>query len=186
LVNHLHSIWEENSLRGKNTNESFYILNFSVLNCFPFSLSINYPENSSWGEFNLLADHSNKISMFVTRKELQNKFSINLNKPTSVHLSDENLVTFHVSIWFKKGSPLNKVISTKIGQLLQGGIIQKFESERFENVTRAAKQKEEEREETPKKLTMDHLGLCFIAIMICLGLCIVVFVIEYLSQFFCR
>jgi uncharacterized protein YqgQ len=128
-------------------------------------------------------EHSNKIARLVLRKEALNDLSI-LNRDTSsLHFLGETIATFHFSLYFKKRSPYNKVVNKKIGQLLQAGIIQKSENERFEASKRAAKHKDEENAEI---LTMDHLGLCFIAIMICLGLSCIVFAIECLTGYLRR
>jgi hypothetical protein len=105
------------------------------------------------------------------------------NKALSQHFTGENLATYHYSLYLKRSSPLNRVISRKIGQLLQAGIIKKFEDERFEAIKRASKQHVEDNAEI---LTLEHLGLCFFAILICLGLSCIVFVIECFTGFWCR
>jgi hypothetical protein len=128
-------------------------------------------------------EHSNKISLITLRKELLNRHSVYNDGTSSLHLMEKDITTFHYSLWFLKGSPLSKVVNKKVGQLLQAGIIQKSENERFEAVKQAAKHKDEENAEL---LTMDHLGLCFIAIMICLGLSCIVFAIECLTGYLRR
>jgi hypothetical protein len=72
---------------------------------------------------------------------------------------------------------MNKVINRKIDQLLQSGIIQKFEKERLSAMDQVGKS---DHEEIAQVLKMKHLGICFTAIMILLALSCVVFLIECL------
>jgi hypothetical protein len=111
----------------------------------------------------------------VFRKETKNVLASLSDKKSSLHFIGEDLTTLSISFVLKKSSPMNKVINRKIDQLLQAGIIQKFEKERFGAMDRVGKS---DHEEIAEVLTMQHLGLCFAAIMIMLALCCVVFVIE--------
>jgi hypothetical protein len=121
------------------------------------------------------------------RKELLLFTAKNISKPSSVHFLNENLATHHFCMLFKKGRLLNKVMNRKINGLLQAGIITKFETERNEPTKRVIKQNLEEAVGSQAQvLTMDHLGLCFVIIAICWGLCCVVFAIECLVGFFLR
>jgi hypothetical protein len=120
-------------------------------------------------------DHANKISFVVIRKETQLGHALNTDKPTSLNFIEENLITDHFCLLLVKSSPLNKIINRKIDQLLQAGIIQKFENERFEAIKRLDKS---DNDDIAQVLTLEHLGLCFIAIMIMLALSCVVFVVE--------
>jgi hypothetical protein len=120
-------------------------------------------------------EHANKISFIVMRKDTQLARALTTDKPTSCHFIEEDLLTDHFCLYLEKSSPLNKIINRKIDQLLQAGIIQKFEDERFEAIKRVDKS---DHEEIARVLTLEHLGLCFIAIMIMLALSCVVFVIE--------
>jgi hypothetical protein len=174
----------KNLLKGLNV-----INNILSTTTFNFLLySIKFPvifngSDPSLFNFSTYMEHSNKISRMMLRKESVNQQTIFKGGTSSMYFLKEDIITFYYSFLFKKGSPLNKVVNRKIGQLLQGGIIQKAEEERFEASKRAAKYKDED---NPEILTMDHLGLCFIAIMICLGLGCIVFAIECLTGYLRR
>jgi hypothetical protein len=177
LITASSKLWALNLRRGENL---FKLLEFSMKNFLFFSikLPVTYNEKDvSHSNFSTYMEHSNKMSRFILRQETLN-FHSNLNSGTSsLYFMEENFAIFHFSLYFLKESPLNKVVNKKIGQLLQAGIIQKSEEERLEAVKRAAKHKDEENAEI---LTMDHLGLCFIAILICLGFSCIVFAAECL------
>jgi hypothetical protein len=123
----------------------------------------------------IFVEHANKISFVVYRKGTLLWSALMSDKPTSLHFIEEDFLTDHFCLYLEKSSPLNKIINRKIDQLLQAGIIQKFEDERFEATKRVSKS---DNEEIAQMLTLEHLGLCFIAIMILLALSCVVFVIE--------
>jgi hypothetical protein len=124
---------------------------------------------------NIFIDHANKISFIVIRKETQLNSARITDKPTSLHYIEHDLLTQHFCLLLVKSNPMNKIINRKIDQLLQTGIIQKFENERFERVKRLDKS---DNDEIAQVLKLEHLGVCFIAIMIMLALNSVVFVIE--------
>jgi hypothetical protein len=122
-----------------------------------------------------VVDHENKFSYITNLKESQNELASISDKKSSVYYIEEDLATLHYAMSLKKSSPMNKVINRKIDQLLQAGIIQKFEKERFGSLDRVEKS---DHEEVNQMLTLEHLGICFVAIMMLLALSCVVFVIE--------
>jgi hypothetical protein len=131
--------------------------------------------NTTGLNLQILVNHEYKISLMTVRKEVLNILASLSDKKSSIHFIEEDLMTLPISFVLKKSSPMNKIINRKIGQLLQAGIIQKFEKERFGAMDRVGKS---DHEEIAQVLTMQHLGLCFAAIMIMLALSCVVFVIE--------
>ena len=149
--------------------------------CF-HSLSIKFPIHGTYNgsrDESSFTEHSNKMSRLTLRTNTLNLLSEDQRSSGgtfSFYLSDENLATFYYTLYLKKSSPLNAMINRKIDQLLQAGIIQKFEQDRLESLRRAAPPQEE----NATILTMDQLGICFIAVLICLGFSCFVFAIECL------
>lgn len=106
--------------------------------------------------------------MFASRKVSRLKFD-----KTSVpgyFMMEKNLATQHFSLNFDRNNPWNKYFIEVLDRMLQSGIAQRIVN-KFQNTL------EENQEAQP--LTMDHLGICFISIAICWGLCIVVFAAEW-------
>lgn len=87
---------------------------------------------------------------------------------------EKTQATEHFSIFFWKGRPWNAIFIEKIDQLLSAGIIQRL-------IPKARDKDKEEFE--PRPLSMDHLGVCFVAIVICWAACCVVFVLEWITKF---
>jgi hypothetical protein len=94
----------------------------------------------------------------------------------SVYLLDENSATLHYSLAFNRSNPYNRIFNKKIDQLISGGLVLKFEQIRTSYHRRQPKQEDSQE---PQILTVQHLEICFIAIMICLGLSCLVFMIEF-------
>jgi hypothetical protein len=131
------------------------------------------------------AEHSNKISWLTRRREAENLMANDNEKRSSIGFIDENLMEFRNALLLLKQSPVNEIINRKIGQLLQSGIIQHLEKNRFaatKKVAAAAKD-EENSQDDAEQLTMEHLGLCFYAILIGLALSCFVFAFERLVEF---
>jgi hypothetical protein len=117
----------------------------------------------------------------VLRNEHIDKISTKSGKKPVFGYIKEDLLTLHMSMLMKKHSPFNKIFNIKIDQLIQSGIVQKFVKIQYANATKIAiKEKEEEKLQNPEKLTMEHLTLCFYAVLIGLALSCVVFVFEVL------
>lgn len=146
---------------------SNYIFNF-------FSIKSSHFYNTSYNNL-ILTEPENKVSTFTLSKQVKTTIAHFLEGVSSLDFIQENLATLHFSVFLKKLSPMNKAINRKIGLLLQSGIIQKLEEYRHEAVMIAAKKVKKQEKE---KLTLDQLALCFVAILICWGICFLVFVIE--------
>jgi uncharacterized protein YqgQ len=141
--------------------------------------SIKFPDTEGIKDIQIFSDHLNRGSAFTMRKEMGNKFAVDLDAAPSVYFLDENLATFMFSIFLKKSSRMNKVINRKIDQLIQSGIVQKLEDYRLKAIKLAeARRNDEAAQQKAKILTMDHLGLCFVIIAICWGISFVVFLLE--------
>jgi chromatin remodeling complex protein RSC6 len=93
----------------------------------------------------------------------------------------EDFITMHLSMMLRKHSPLNSAFIKKIDQLIESGIVNRFVEAQFAESTKIKnKQNEEEKQEKPEQLTMEHLELSFYAVLIGLTLSCVVFVVELL------
>jgi hypothetical protein len=130
----------------------------------------------------IFAEHSNKISLLTMRREAENSMANDNEKRSSIGFIDEKLLEFRFTLLLKKRNPMNEIINRKIGQLLQSGIIQHLEKNRFGAIKKiAASAKDEENaQEEAEQLTMEHLDLCFYAVLIGLALSCFVFAIERL------
>lgn len=114
------------------------------------------------------------MTILEFRKHFDMTLTNKTDQPSSLHLLDENSATVLVSVAFKRASGLKHVFMRKIDELITGGLLNEIEDKKV-NI------KKDENEEA-RPLTMDHLGVCFIAIMVCLGLSCVVFVAECLCR----
>jgi spore germination protein GerM len=101
------------------------------------------------------------------------------NKDSSLYFLEENLATYPHCFIFPKFHPFNKVFIKKINQLISSGLVEKLANTEVFKL-----EKKQNDEQQPRPLTMDHVGVCFVAIMICLGLSFVVFTVEYLIKYF--
>jgi hypothetical protein len=124
-----------------------------------------------------LVEYNNKITSVHLRKESK---ALTMKEDLSLYLLDEDSVTLQFSFAFLRAMPLNKVFIEKIDQMISSGIVQKNLNDH--NSERKHSKLNEER--TPQILTMDHFGVCFAAVLICLGLAGVVFFVEHLFKVF--
>jgi hypothetical protein len=130
------------------------------------------------------AEHSNKMSLLTIRKNFEEGIAKETFIRSSIGFIDDEYATdVRVSLILKKQSRLSKIIHRKIGQLLQSGIIQHFEQSQAVKKLAAQEKEEVKSREHAKQLTMEHLRLCFVAILIGLVLSCYVFAIERLVGF---
>jgi hypothetical protein len=122
----------------------------------------------------LFAEYKNKMTYMVIRGDSKTFFSKVSNKATSIHYLNENTATLHFSLFFHRSSALSPAFISKIDQIISSGFVQKFEE------TRNSVAKQLDDEQKTQRLTMGHLGICFAVIMICLGFCCIVFIVEYI------
>lgn len=142
-------------------------------------------EKGSTDSNEYLVQHENKISLAVLRNEFITDLASGFDEPNSLYVLEEDVATVHYSISLKKASFLNKAINRQIDLLISSGIVQKFESERLKEVAKTKKREKERAAESKSEvLTMDHLGICFVAILICLGISFVVFLGEFIVHYF--
>jgi hypothetical protein len=125
------------------------------------------PNSTTFTEFD------NKLTSLAFRLYDTNTVTRSINKDSSLYFLDENTATFQYSLMFVKSNPLNTIFINLVDQLISNGFVQKIEEIR--NRVRPPKTYEDNKQQ---KLTMDHLEICFIAILICLGFSCVVFIIE--------
>lgn len=130
----------------------------------------------------LIHDHDNKLSKVVLRKLHQDVLSFYTERPSADHLATENLLTFHFSLCLPKTNFWNEVLKRKIDQLLQSGIAQWIEDKKFVATQKANKAVVSD--DNAEVLTLEHFELCFVFIVVMLGLSIVVFVVECLVGYF--
>jgi uncharacterized protein YqgQ len=150
-------------------------------------------KNQKWSEerqeISTLVEHSNKVSALALRKVQDDLISKWSGKKPEYGYIKEDIMTLHMSMFLRKRSRMNRAINIKIDQLIESGIMQRLEAAYFANSTKVAnKQKEDEKQHKPKQLTMEHLEICFYAVLIGLALSCVAFLCEllfgYLSSLF--
>jgi hypothetical protein len=123
--------------------------------------------------------------LLVLKKEAERYMANVVKKRSSLGLIDEQFAEVHFALALKKNSRMNEVINRKIGQMLQSGIIQNMEKIQFSSTKKLAAliKDEEASQEDAEQLTIEHLELCFLAIMIGLVLSCFAFAIELLVGF---
>lgn len=121
-----------------------------------------------------LADPANKLTFFAYRNDFIDLVK-HARETSSLHLLDQNLATVHVSVCLHRSLVWNKVFLRKIDQLISAGIAQRIKIKPPTQLKQA--------DIPPMRLTMEHLGVCFIIVAICWGLCFLVFVVELLTNF---
>jgi hypothetical protein len=133
----------------------------------------------------ILSEHSNKISKIYLRKYVNDFISSETGKKPVFGWIEKDLLSVHMSMMLIKHSRMNRIFNIKIDQLIESGIVQHLVTAEFANSSKVVeKQKEEEKQKIPEKLTMEHLELCFYAVLIGLALSCFVFVFELLIGFF--
>jgi hypothetical protein len=132
-----------------------------------------------------IIEHSNKISLIVLRKHFDDFMMNHTDKKQSYGWIEDSLLVSPLSLLLKKHDPKNRAINNKIDRLIEHGITQRLMSDQYAKTMKMKSNlKEEEKVEVPEKLTMEHLELCFYAILIGLIISCVVFIVEVLSGIF--
>lgn len=92
----------------------------------------------------------------------------------------EDMVAFPVHIFMTKGYPLATAINTHIVQIMQTGIMDKFQQDLKEKLN--IKSKNIKRVDTYKnfRLSMNHLKFAFVILLVGLGIAIIIFSLELL------
>lgn len=123
--------------------------------------------------YQIVAEPANK-GILQAPEYMFNEFVIQIHRTgiSSLFVLDEIVINVPLAFGFKKFSPFYEVFNDKIGQLLANGIIKDL----FKCVTQPEPHKSDDI--GPQVLTMEHLGLGFVACLIPLVLAAVVFVIE--------
>jgi hypothetical protein len=124
-------------------------------------------------------EHQNKVTMPMLRSELA-ILSKKLDKAFSVFCIQENSATFHLSLILLRGNRFQKTFIEKVNQMVPVGLIQKSENTR----TMAGRTDKQDNDPKPQKLTLEHLGVCFAVILICLALSCSVFMFECVVENF--
>lgn len=123
-----------------------------------------------------IIEPENKLTMIVFRDRTNHEMFGQFSGLSTIYLLDENTATVHFSFYFPRNSVLSRIFMKKIDQLITGGLIQKSEADR--KVARNFVKNDD-----PQQLTINHLGVCFLAILISLGLSGVVFLAEFMFWF---
>jgi hypothetical protein len=126
-------------------------------------------------DMRVFADFENKMTFAMLREDAKFYFSLNTNRAPSIHFVDENSATLHYSLTFPRYDPYKKIFFKKLDQLIEAGWIQWIQELQKYVFSRNVKKDEDQ---GPTQLTLDHLGVCFIAIMACLALACLVFILE--------
>lgn len=115
--------------------------------------------------------YEKKLTSLTYRKQFTAIMFKLVNRKSSIYLLDENTATVHFIMLFSKTNPLRFIFIKKIDQLIASGVIS-WSEERRNYVPKQVTDVD------PQRLTMEHIGICFLAIMISLGLCCIVFIVE--------
>jgi hypothetical protein len=89
---------------------------------------------------------------------------------------NENTATLLYSMHFVRYKPWNSIFIKKFDQLNSNGLVQKIDN----NQNRKIREDKHSEDEKPRPLTMNHVGVCFAIIMVCLSLSCIVFAIEFI------
>jgi hypothetical protein len=135
------------------------------------NINLEFHDNS------IFAEHKNKLTMLKLRQKYKFILAIRKIADPSLHLLDTNTATLHYSLLFYSVHFLTSRFLKKVDELTLSGIIQKLEKNH--NTAEVGMNIEEPE---AQKLTMEHLGICFVAILICLVLSCVVFAVECLTR----
>jgi hypothetical protein len=130
-------------------------------------------------DIDVFAEYQNKVTMLTLRKAFHILVLQDAKKIPSLHLIDDNMPTIHFSLMFFKPNSMNKIFISTIDRLFESGFVKHFEASR--NFVHG---KTFLNDQEPQVLSMDHLGVCFVAITIFLALSCVVFIIECLKKYF--
>jgi hypothetical protein len=114
----------------------------------------------------------------VFRRAVNIFLSKSVNQISSIYFLENYAVTYHIGLVFNESSPINGILNKKVDQLISNGVVQ--ELERIESKDGVLVHQNDE--QGPQQLTMEHLGICFVAILIFLGISIAVFVIECIAS----
>jgi hypothetical protein len=113
------------------------------------------------------------------RKEAKVLITQKTETDTPLHFVDENIATLHAAMMFSRRNLWNEIFIKKIDQLIDSGVVQKLEKER-----NAVVKYDRENQQEPEVLTIDHIGIGFVAVLICLGVSCIVFVLELIVHRF--
>lgn len=129
-----------------------------------------------------LSEYENRVTALTSHKQLALYMS-EVKMPTSsstIELLAEDTLTIHYCMMFRRANMLSNIFIRKIDQLITGGISNRIT--RDDHIKEQLSKQDEEHK--PHPLTMKHLGVCFAAILICLGLSFAVFLLECSTRFF--
>lgn len=121
------------------------------------------------------------MTMLAQRKTFKAFFaSIDL-ADFSFYMLDEDNLTVQVYPMFLHR--LSKSFIKNIHRLIATGIPQKIDHGLI-YLDKKVQKKPSPKSKKPKPLTMDHLGVCFVPILVCLGLSSISFIAELITQHF--
>lgn len=122
-----------------------------------------------------LSEHTNKLTFAFYRKEFKLKTEADIGlAESSLHLLRKNAASYQFSMLFERPSKFTDIFIRNINELIDTGVIEKLEKKR----NFADGPPKQNKHQIARVLNMDHLGVCFIFILIALSLCVLVFVIE--------
>jgi predicted nucleotidyltransferase len=131
-------------------------------------------------DFESLSEYDTKVTTLTFHQQFRQFLPQEKSSTSTIDLLAEDTLTSHFCLIFRRENPLNNIFLRKIDQIITGGLSGRLKQgdyikKHFSN---------QADEHNPHPLTMNHLGVCFAAILICLGLSFVVFLLECSTRFF--
>jgi HD superfamily phosphohydrolase len=128
----------------------------------------DYPTRDSFFEL------ENKLTVLEYRKQSVISISHSTTITPSLYFVEKNAVTLHYSFMFARHSSMNKVFLNKLDQMISSGMS-------YEPLKSLALEREDFGRAPLQRLTMNHLGVCFVAILIFLCISFAVFIAECIA-----
>lgn len=157
---------------------------YEIISSGSFSHLLSHTNENGWDfklNFNSLekaSEPSNKVIAVARLQDTQSELNFRSGQ-SSLHQLHETLLTFFQGLIFMNFSPFFEEFNAQIGQMRDTGYFNFHEwsfNYRKSVIKRAAENI------GPQVLTMDHLGVAFIACMIPLSMAVVAFMVEISIQ----
>jgi hypothetical protein len=129
----------------------------------------------------LSSEPSHKAGMLVMRRDFKWIMKIQLkNGEPSLRTLDEGFFTLSYSMMFTRNLPYTETFLKRVNQMISSGYIQRADNARTKDHVPERKNEKI----PPQVLTLEQLAIGFTVYLIACGLCVLVFIIEYIFSFF--